>query len=119
MTNQIDIGDSGKLLERDLSLAISEQTRRVVGPVLREVVDQGLAVFERCSVTAKGRDEQFGILTPFLHVMEMLDGVEVLLDASAVVPAQVVLRGAFEALLTVEFVTERDTEQRAAAYVVC
>ena len=118
MAEQIDLGASGKFLDRDLSLAITEQVRRLAGPVLREVVDQGLAVFQRCSVTAKGRDEQLGVLFPFLQAIEMLDGVEVLLDAAASVPAQVVLRAAFEALLTVEYVTEQDTERRATAYVV-
>ncbi len=118
MAEQIDLPDSGKLLDRDLSLAITAEVRRVAGPVLREVVDQGLAVFQRCSATAKGKDEQIGVLFPFMHVVEMLDGVEVLLAAAAVAPAQVVLRAAFEAFLTVEHVTERESERRAAAYVV-
>jgi hypothetical protein len=117
MTEKVDLGGSGKLLERDLSLAATKQIREVAGASLREVVDEGLAVFQRCSVTARGKDEQLGILFPFLHLIELLDGAETLLDSACVVPAHPVLRSAFESLLTLEYVTE-EAERRAAAYVV-
>ena len=91
-----------KLLEREVSLAASAEVRTAAAPVLREIIDYGLAAFERCSATAEGHDTPMGVLFPFLHVFEMLDGVEVLLDNAAPVPATITLRAAFEALLSMD-----------------
>jgi len=106
------------LLDRDLALAASADIRSIGRPILREIVDSGVAAFRRCSNTAEGHDTPLGILFPFLHVLEMLDGTEVLLDSAAGVPATVTLRGAFEALLACEYVAKEDSEPRGAAYVV-
>jgi len=106
------------LLDRELSLTASATLRDAARPVLREVVDYGLDAFKRCSATAEGHDTPLGILFPFLHVLEMLDGVEILLDAAAEVPATTTLRSAFEALLSMDWVAREDSERRGAAYVV-
>ncbi len=106
------------LLDRDLALAASAEIRAIGRPVLREVIDAGVAALRRCSGTATGLDTPIGILFPFLHLLEMLDGTEILLDAAAGVPAMVTLRGAFEALLACEYVAKEDSERRGAAYVV-
>jgi hypothetical protein len=106
------------LLDRDLALAASTDLRAIGRPLLREVIDFGVGAFRRCSATATGLDTPVGILFPFLHVLEMLDGTEVLLDSAAGVPARVTLRGAFEALLACEYVAKEDSERRGAAYVV-
>lgn len=106
------------LLDRDLSLAASAEVRAAAAPVLREIVDYGLAAFQRCSATAEGHDTPMGVLFPFLHVFEMLDGVEILLDKAAAVPATTTLRPAFEALLAMDWVAREDSERRGAAYVV-
>jgi hypothetical protein len=108
-----------KILDRDLSGAITRDVRHVGRPLLREVVDEGIRVFERCSKSAKGRDENIGLLFPFLQLIELLDGAEVVLDGSSVVGSNPILRAALEALLTVEWVA-RDSDLRyGAAYVVC
>jgi hypothetical protein len=106
------------LLDRDLSLANTSKVRRAAGPVLRAVIDYGLLAFERCSATAEGHDTPLGVLFPFLHTLEMLDGSEVLLAAAASIPATQTLRPAFESLLSLLWVTSDDTERRGAAYVV-
>jgi hypothetical protein len=59
-----------------------------------------------------------GVLFPFLHVLEMLDGVEVLLNGAAPIPSKTTLRAAFEALLSMDWVATEDSERRGAAYVV-
>jgi len=106
------------LLDRDLSLAASADVRAAAAPVLREVIDFGLAAFQRCSATAEGHDTPMGVLFPFLHVFEMLDGVEIQLDKAAPIPATTTLRAAFEALLAMDWVAKEDSERRGAAYVV-
>ncbi len=110
--------DDGKLLDRELSRAATEAVRRIGGPVLREVVDYGIAVFVRCAATATDLDVPMGILFPFLHCLEMLDATEVLLDAAVVAPTHAILRSAFEADLYCEYVAMDDSQRRGAAYVV-
>src|SRR5688572_29426969 len=106
------------LLDRDVALVASVEIRSVGRPVLREVIDHGIGAFRRCSSTATGHDTPLGILFPFLHVIEMLDGTEALLDSAAGIAARVTLRSAFEALLTCEYVAKEDSERRGAAYAV-
>jgi hypothetical protein len=106
------------ILDRDVSRAAVETYRKQAAPVLAKLVDAGIAAFERCSSSAMGKDENLGILFPALHVFEMLDGVDVLLRDAAVIPSRPLLRAAFEAKLTVEYVTEADSARRGAAYVV-
>jgi len=107
-----------KLLDRDLSNAATAQTRETAGPVLREIIDEGLRVAERCGRSANERDVHLGTVFPFLHLLEMLDGAEVCLGDSVVVPATVLLRAGFEALLTLEYVAREDSVRRGAAFVV-
>jgi uncharacterized protein DUF5677 len=106
------------ILDRQLSLAASADVRGKASPVLREIVDYALKVFQRCSITAEGVDTPMGVLFPFLHFIEMLDGTEVLLDGAVDVPARATLRAGFEALLSMEWVATEDSERRGAAYVV-
>lgn len=110
--------DTEKILAREISRTAARSYTEQAAPVLAKVVDEGVAVFERCSSTATGGDENLGILFPALHVFELIDGVEILLRDAAVIPAHVLLRAAFETKLSVEYVTERDTKRRGAAYVV-
>jgi hypothetical protein len=107
-----------RYLERELALAQTANLRALAGPALRELIDDGLRVFERCSVSATGADENLGVLFPFLHLVEMLDSVEVQLENSVVGPAFVTLRSAFESYLTVLYVCEHDTPRRGAAWMV-
>lgn len=118
-----DLGDrvkipSRKILDRDVARAIDDDYRKRAAPVLAEVVDQGIAAFERCSNSATGREENLAILFPALHVFEMLDGVDILLREWAVIPARLQMRSAFEAKLTVEYVTEANSNLRGAAFIV-
>ena len=107
-----------RLLDRDTSLAQTREIRDLGGPILRGVVDKAIRIFQRCSQTAAGEDENLGILMPFHHAIEMLDGVELLLDRSCVVASHTALRSAFEASLAVRYVLMDDTDRRALSYVV-
>lgn len=110
--------ESTKILDREMSLAISKNVRDVASPVLREVINEGIRVFERCSRSARGHDENLGLLSPFLHLIEMLDGAEVALSAASTTSAKLSLRAAFEALLAVEWICQDQSLRYGAAYVV-
>ncbi len=109
---------TGRILERNVSQAAVASYRKHAAPVLAKVIDAGIAAFERCSSSATGKDENLGILFSALHVFEMLDGIDVLLREAAVIPSRPLLRAAFEAKLTVEYIAEADSVRRGAAYVV-
>ncbi|MDB4869723.1 MAG: hypothetical protein JWL97_727 [Gemmatimonadales bacterium] len=109
---------STKILDRELSAAITKDVRDVGRPALRELVDEGIRVFERCSATATGHDENIGLLFPHLHLIETLDAAELALDGSSTVGANIILRPSFEALLTVEWVARHSDLRYGAAYVV-
>ena len=106
------------ILDRDTALAQTLEIRELGRPVLRKVIDEAAGIFERSSQTAPDGDENLGILMPFHHAIEMLDGVEVLLDKSCVVASRTPLRSAFEASLAVRYVLDADTGRRALCYVV-
>ena len=110
--------DMNGLLDRETSRAQTREIRALGRPVLRSVVDEADGIFQRCIQTAAGADENLGILMPFHHAIEMLDGVEVLLNKSCVVASYTPLRSAFEASLAVRYVLADDTERRALSYVV-
>ena len=68
------------ILDRDTALAQTREIRELGSPILRSVIDEAAGIFERSSQTAPDGDENLGILMPFHHAIEMLDGAEVLLD---------------------------------------
>jgi 4-amino-4-deoxy-L-arabinose transferase-like glycosyltransferase len=84
----------------------------------RSVLDRALMEWSRSWKLAKGFDEQLVILQTHFHLTELLDGALVQVAAGAVEPARLQLRGAFEALLTVEFITQADSVQRGYAWLV-
>lgn len=107
------------ILDRNLSKAWVRHLIDLATPMLQEIVNHGVAAFARCSKTsAKTGDENAAILMPYLHLLEMVDGTQVLLAEAAPVAARLLLRSAFEALLTIEYITEADTKKRAYAYLV-
>lgn len=82
------------------------------------VVESSVDVTSHCWRVAKGHDEQGVILMTHWHLIELLDGVVVLIGAGAIEPARLQLRAAFESFLTLLFILERDTEKRGYAWLV-
>jgi hypothetical protein len=105
-----------RLRERDIVKADQSDLLEKAVPLLDEIVNHGLALFARCM--HGGEEKDLAILAPYLHLVEMIDGVRQLVAQVAIVPARLQLRAAFEALLTIEYVTESDSERRAYAYLV-
>jgi hypothetical protein len=87
-------------------------------PMLEEIRNYGLALFSRCLIRPEGGDENSAILLPYLHLLEMLDAVIVLLPASAIGPSRLQLRSMLEASLTIEYVVQADTTRRGHAYLL-
>ena len=71
-------------LDRETALAQTRNIRGLGAPILLALTDWGAEIFERCSGTAPNGEEDLGILMPLHHLVEMLDGIEVLLDCLVV-----------------------------------
>ncbi|MGO9061185.1 MAG: DUF5677 domain-containing protein [Candidatus Binataceae bacterium] len=82
-------------------------------------MNHGLGLFARCSIRPEGHDENLAILLVYRHILEMLDSVNIQITECAPAPATLQLRAIFEALLTLEYLTEDKsrTKARANAYL--
>ena len=78
---------------------------------MKEVVNYSTNAFARCADSAKGAEnEDAAALSLYLHVIEMIDGAEVLISQCCSVPAIPLLRSSFEALLSLQYLFETQEE---------
>jgi hypothetical protein len=109
------------LLYRDLRKVEAKKVIEIASPLLQELVNHATNAFQRCQVeTAKGvADEHLPVLSSYYHTIEMADGIEVLISQSCTIPAILLLRSSFEAILTIDYILEKDYRKRAFAWLVC
>jgi len=117
------------LVEPEFQKAQAASVIAVASPLLIEVLNYGSNVWGRCQAShavkdlrppgeaSPVRDEHFAIGMLYRHLLELLDGMEPLVRECATVPAQLVARAIFEALLQLEWMLEGDTLRRAHAYL--
>jgi len=105
------------LLDRDLSKAATSEARTLIAPLLQDLINYGSAALARCSIRPEGGEENLVILLAYRHLLEMTDGVEILVAEAAAPPAALQLRSAFEGLLSLEYMTKEDAERRGLAYL--
>jgi hypothetical protein len=102
--------------------AISSASKLIefASPQLRSLVDSSEAVFKRCHDVSKNpKLDDFPILALFRHIIEMADGVEVLLCAGTAGPMIPIVRSMFEAYLSLGYITEKPEhyEQRSLSWM--
>ena len=102
-----------------------EQYESLILPIcstIEEVIDYAANAAEECIKripnTIEPQDDHIVILSVFFHIIEMLDGIEILISKSAVTPTHLQIRCVFEALLYLEWILQKDTKKRAHAYLV-
>jgi hypothetical protein len=109
------------VLYREFSKVSAEQIVPNASPLLQEMINYSTNALVRCATSASGnRDEDTAILALYRHIIEMIDGVEVLISQACSVPTVPLLRSAFEALLSIQYIleTEQDYGRRALAWLV-
>ena len=88
------------LLDRELSKADAKEVISIASPLLQELVNYSTNAFARCATSTTGKEnEDLATLLLYLHIIEMIDGVEVLLSQSCAIPAIPLVRSSFEALI--------------------
>lgn len=105
------------LLDREWSRTKVAEAMKIAVPLLEEVVNYGTVAFARCLPALKDEEHHIAVLMRHRHVLEMVDAVQLQIEAGATGPSRLQLRSAFEALLAVEYMLKADTKRRAFAYL--
>ncbi len=95
-----------------------EPVLRIVRPLLEEILMRGLSLFVRYTSLEGGGDDDLVILFLYRHLLELFDSVKIQLIECSPAAAGLQLRGIFESLLGLEYLTEdkSKTPERALAY---
>jgi hypothetical protein len=107
------------MLDRDFSRAAAKETIDIAGPMLREIVNFATRAFVRCDTSClEMGKERVALIALYLHIIEMVDGVEVLVSAADAGPAVPLLRSAFEAVWSLEYILQDDCTRRSLSWLV-
>ncbi len=108
------------MLYRDLHKVAAKDIIAIAVPLLQEEINYATNAFKRCQDAAVGGipAEHLAVFSLYHHVIGMIDGVEVLVSQSCAVPTIPLLRSAFEALLGIDYILEKDYQQRAFSWLV-
>jgi hypothetical protein len=95
------------VLYRELSIVQLKEFKPSPTTLLQEVVNFGTNTFVRCALSAEGEENVH--LAPFAlyrHILELTDGIEILVSNASPSASIPLLRSSFEALLALEFILE-------------
>src|SRR5262245_54828544 len=112
------------LLNRSKSIELAASVVSIAEPLLQEVIDTAVVLLERTLRDVAETDEEtfdsrIGVISSYRHLIEMVDGVQLLLSSAAPIPSRLPLRSGLESLLTIEYILADDSRRRAFAWVVC
>lgn len=107
------------VLDRENDINLAKSMIDIASPVLQEAINYATQLYETCRLSEKAStDDAFPILALYLHIIQMVDSIEVLISNSCVEPAQLLLRSAFEAKLSLEFIIEKMPRTRGIAWII-
>lgn len=107
------------LLNRSEAVRNAEPLTRRIQPLLTESVNKATEIFGRITSAGAwigGQDEDIAPLIMYRQVIELADGVTVLLLASCADAAVPVLRAMFEASLSLDFICQTDYVRRSLSW---
>jgi hypothetical protein len=114
-----------KLLDRDLAKVAAKPLIDLASPLLIEVVNNATMAFQRCHVSiGRGGDSEMEKdegqhLAPFIlyqHMIEMTDGIEVLISNCCCGPTLPLLRSMLEAFLSLDYMFKEDYKRSSLAW---
>jgi hypothetical protein len=98
-----------KLLDRGYAKVIAQDITSKANPLLIEVTNYASWAFQRCQTGSCGHENVD--VAPFVlyrHIIEMIDGVQVLVGEACSVATLPLLRAAFEASLALDYILAED-----------
>lgn len=103
-----------KLLDRELSKSQHADIIANDAALLREIVNYSTHVASRCrTASIIEAAEDASVLMLYLQMIEMTDGIEVLISEAQANCAMPLLRSSFEAYLSLKYILEDDFKQRS------
>ncbi|MCA9934295.1 MAG: hypothetical protein H6662_18385 [Ardenticatenaceae bacterium] len=109
------------ILYRELSIVEARETIDIVSKLLQEQINFGTNALVRCITSTNGGiDEDLAVFAIYRHMLEITDGIEVLLSQACVNPAVPLLRSSFESYLAIDFILESDAKytERSLSWLV-
>jgi hypothetical protein len=85
---------------------------------IEESVNFGSHILNWDAKITRGGDENFPPALLFRHFLELMDSISILIRQSSIDPCKLILRGALEVYFSLEYIFEKDTENRTMAFLV-
>ncbi len=108
-----------KVLNRSQAEADARELIAIASPLLRELVNYSTWVCLRCMRTGKSTYEDMPAHLLYRHVIEMTDGIEVLVSHSCCEPAVPLIRSSLEAFLSLQYLFQDDYRTRSLSWLYC
>jgi hypothetical protein len=103
---------TSRILDRNRAKLQAKSVIDLAGPLLKEIVDFGSATYASCLKVTEGEGLHKPALALYHHVLQMTDGIQVLIENSCVGPVVPLSRSALEAVLSLEYLF-KDYENRS------
>src|SRR4051812_26078085 len=104
------------LLNRKRSIEEARTLSATISPLLLRLVNYGTQIFDRCCQSGAWTGNQdVAVSLLYLHIIETVDAVAILLRSSSCRPARILLRSTLEALISIEYILQDESDQRALA----
>ncbi len=99
------------LLHRDLAKAEIRELLDEVNPVLIEIVNHACWAFQRCQLGCSAvENEDLAAFWLYRHLIELMDGIQVLASEACSISLQPLVRASFETYISLEYLL-RDPEE--------
>ena len=119
MAKQLKSKALSGILDRDLAIAESRDFIEKYSPYLQELINYSTNLFVRCNSSLKGiKGTHLSAFSLYYHLIQMTDGIEILISKGCFVAAIPLLRSAYESDLSIEYMLKDDFELRSAAWWV-
>ena len=86
--------------------------------LIDEFVNYGTHILKWIVQKPDGSDEQMPLILFFRDLLEKADSISLLIDKSSIDPSKIILRSIFEIHLYIDYLTEKDYEDRAMSFLV-
>jgi len=107
------------ILWREFSKKEMKEVISIASPLLIEVVNYGTNLLARCHDSSKAEpDVDIALISLYHHMLEMTDGIQVLISQGCCFPAIPLVRSSFEALVSIKYIlqTEEDYKKRSLSW---
>jgi hypothetical protein len=107
------------LLDRHIAMVSAAELTALASPLLREVVNHASWAFQRCQaapINQGGENEDLAAHVLYRHLIELVDGIEVLFSSSCADASVPLIRAAFEASVSLRYILATDYTQRSLSW---